>query len=874
MSCRPKRVFRVLGPVEISGVVLEDSPELRILVALLLQPNRVVPMARLVEAGWDDPPRHPAKAVRAGVSALRRRLPDGLITTESAGYALRVPVDEIDLSLFRLHVAQSRQLAATGQVESAAERMRAALSLWRGAALDGVGGRFAAQAAARLDEERLAALQESSEHVPAFGEGPPVPRQTPPDVVAFTGRLEYLAELDDLFVRHAATAVVISAIAGTAGVGKTALAVRWAHRMSGRFPDGQLYVNLRGYDSGRPLDPSEALAGFLVALGVESARMPFGVEERAALYRSLLAGRRMLILADNAASAAQVRPLLPGARGCAVVVTSRSSLAGLVIRDGAQRINLDALAPDEAIELTARIIGRDRVEAEPEAVAALAAHCAYLPLALRIAAERVVTRPQARLQELVNELAVQRQRLDVLALDADTASEVRAVFSWSYQALSAEVRKLFRLIGLHSGPEMSLHAVAALAGADPAETQGWLDVLVSEHLLEQIGPERYQLHDLLRAYAAELTEQDPERERAVDRLFQWYVHTAEAADRHIAAQALRLPLDPHDPAVRPKSFGSRAQALDWCETERANLVAATRHAFDRGMYEHAWRLPATPWGFFNLSKHWDDWISTYEIALKAARLAGHRQGEAWTLCGLGLALTDLRRFEQAVECERTALAISGDLGDTWGEGWALGNLGSTYRAMGRVEDAIDCHRQAFAISRTTGDRWGEGWGLHNLANDYSSSGRHDEAIDHYQRALVIRREVGDQWGEGWTLHNLANLYSGSGQVGQAVEHYRQAVAVSHEIGDRWSEVRILHKLGRTHRLLAEPAAAIDCFQRALALRHAVGDNWGAARVLADLGGALSDIGQTDAARRCWRESLRIFDELGDPRAESVRALLG
>jgi DNA-binding SARP family transcriptional activator/tetratricopeptide (TPR) repeat protein len=974
--------FRVLGPMEITfdgnRFLLTDSREQRVLVALLLEPNRMVSMARLVDMVWDDdPPHHAAKAVRNCVSALRHRLAmagaeNGLITTEAAGYMLRIRDDEVDLSVFAEQVARGRYLASVGRLEAAVEHLRAALHLWRGPALAGVTGRAIRAAVARLDEQRVMVQEECLSHEVSLGRGAHlvdeltamveshplrersqallmlvlhrsgrradaltayraarrvlieqlgiepgpeltelhrailagdpelrpdsrdrpegsgaavafaasavVPRQVPADITGFVGRQAQLSLLDKQVRLGTAsspgvTTVVVSAIAGVAGVGKTALAVRWAHRIAKWFPDGQLYVNLRGYDPGRPVEPAEALTGFLTALGVESARIPVDVEDRAALYRSLLADRRMLVLADNAATATQVRPLLPGAAGCMVLVTSRSSLPGLVARDGALRIELDLLPQDEAVELIAGVIGRSRVNADPAATATLVERCGYLPLALRIVAERAVTRSYSSLAELSEELAVERDRLDALAVETDESSQVRAVFSWSYRALPPQPQRMFRLLGLHPGVEVSLSAAAALAGCEPMAAQEWLDTLVAEHLLEQIGPERYQLHDLLRAYAAELAEADADRPGAVRRVLDWYLHTAEVADRLLTGRARRLPLAPSTTGVRPEEFGSRAQALDWCEAERANLVAATRYAEEHGLDEYAWRIPTTPWGFLNLRKHWDDWTTTHRIALAATRRLGHRQGEAWTLCSLALAHNDLRQFDAAVDCFRRAADISTELGDRWGTGWALGSLATTYRLTGRPAAAVDCHEQALDISRETGDRWGEGWIMHNLGNAYNSLGEPQKAIDHYRQALDLRRETGDIWGEGWTLHHLGDVYMGLWQAEEAISHYRKALEVSHELGDRWSEVRILRKLGKVYQALRDDEKAIDYFQRALSLRRTLGDRWGAARVLVDLGHVLHQLGRLDEAATHWEKALTTFEALGDPRAETVRETL-
>jgi NB-ARC domain len=409
-----------------------------------------------------------------------------------------------------------------------------------------------------------------------------VPRQLPVNVAHFTGRDAELAKLDALLTHDEAaqpTAMVISAIAGTAGVGKTALVVHWAHRVRNYFPDGQLFVNLRGYDPGPPVSPEQALEEFLRALHVAAERIPAGLEARAALYRSLLHGRRILIVLDNANSAEQVRSLLPGSPTCRAVVTSRSRLPGLIARDGASRVIVDLLSQAEAIALLRDIIGNARVAAEPEATAELARQCAYLPLALRIAAERAVTHPHTTLADLTDELAVERDRLDLLATvdEEDETTAVRAVFSWSYHALPPEAARMFRSLGLHAGPDISAPAAAALTNITYAQARRLLETLVSMHLIEETARDRYRFHDLLRVYAAErakVEETDQDRRAAVRRVLTWYLHTGDAADRILNPHRHRIPLDhPEDVSSPPLEFTSYGQALDWCQG-RSKIVLA------------------------------------------------------------------------------------------------------------------------------------------------------------------------------------------------------------------------------------------------------------------------------------------------------------
>jgi DNA-binding SARP family transcriptional activator len=453
---------------------------------------------------------------------------------------------------------------------------------------------------------------------------PIIPRELPAPVAHFAGRAAELARLTALLDQPAGQppgALVISAIGGTGGVGKTALAVHWAHQVAGRFPDGQLYVNLRGYDPGQPVAATDVLARFLRALGIPGKDIPPGEDERAARYRSRLADKHMLIVLDNASSAGQVRPLLPGTPLCAVVVTSRDALAGLVARDGAVRLDLDLLPPQEAVGLLRTLIGA-RVDAEPETAALLAEQCSRLPLALRVAAVLADARSDAPLARLVGELADQQKRLSLLDAGGDPRTSVLAVFSWSYRRLDARAARAFRLIGLHPGADFGHHAVAALTSGTLAESRGVLDLLARAHLIQQAGPGRYGMHDLLRAYARELAAalDDEDGHAALTRLLDYYLHSAAAAaDTLYPAERHRGPrIPPATTLAPPVTEPTAAQA--WLDAERANLVAVTAHAAGHGWSAHATRLAATLFRYLAAGCHSQEAITIYTHARAAARL--------------------------------------------------------------------------------------------------------------------------------------------------------------------------------------------------------------------------------------------------------------
>jgi tetratricopeptide (TPR) repeat protein len=683
-----------------------------------------------------------------------------------------------------------------------------------------------------------------------------VPRQLPANVAHFTGRDAELAKLDALLT-HDDTAqpatMVISAIAGTAGVGKTALMVHWAHRVHDYFPDGQLFVNLRGYDRGPPMTAEQALEEFLRALAVAAERIPAGLEARAALYRSMLHGRRVLIVLDNANSAEQVRPLLPGSPTCQTVVTSRSRLSALIARHGASRIIVDLLSRTEAITLLRDIIGHARVTAEPEATAKLASQCAYLPLALRIAAERAVTHPHATLADLTGELAVERDRLDLLATadEEDETTAVRAVFSWSYHALSPEAAHAFRLLGLHAGPDISAPAAAALTDTTPTQARRLLETLVGMHLIEETAKDRYRFHDLLRVYAAECAkakETDQDRRTAVRRVLTWYLHTGDAADRVLNPHRHRIPLDhPGKVSSPPLKFTSYRQALDWCEAERANLVAATRQAADTSEHVIAWKLPLAVWGFFTLRRHWADLIATHQIGLTAARHLHDRKGESWTLGALGFVYFDLRRHEEAFDHYQKALPICQEIDDPWCEAIALLGLSRAYRHLGNYEEAFTCSRRALRICEEIDDPWSQTLALLNIGAIHRKLQRFQEAIDCFRQALTVLCPVHDRSSEAMTLQNLGITYRDLQRFEEALEHFQRACTVYRKISDRGGEAHTLRNIGDTLQNLNQMEDAAKYWRQALAIFEDLGDWATAARVRTSLKILPLDHGMPDIA---------------------------
>ncbi|MEU5900748.1 ATP-binding protein [Streptomyces venezuelae] len=682
-----------------------------------------------------------------------------------------------------------------------------------------------------------------AEAAPADRPPLPVPHQLPLDRPGFVGRDDELAELDQLLGERRGVGpdtAVISSVGGAPGVGKTALMVHWAHRSRDAFPDGQLYVNLRGYGPGIPLEPAEVLADFLHALDVASPKVPQELEPRAAMFRTLLHERKMLLLLDNARDTAQVLPLLPGSATCVVIVTSRNRLQGLVGTYGARSIRLDTLSERESIELLTGIVGGDRVLHEPGAVEELAAGCGHLPLALSIVGERVAAYPQWPIADLLEGLGDERHRLDTFAADGeDTGAEqreVRVAFSWSYRALGTGSARCFRILGLHPTGEFSLLAAAAATGDSRARTHVYLRGLIDCHLLEQVAPDRFRFHDLIHDYAAERAyEEESEESRAesIRRCLLWYLHTADAANRQLMPHRRAIDLDALPDRCEPLRFADGAEALTWCDTERTHLIALVRQAVQCGQDAIAWQLPVVLWSFFNVRKLMTDWIVTHELGLSGARRSGCHMGEAWTLNSLGNAYRGTLEFDKAVEVWEQALAIRRRIGDKYGEGTSLNNLAGALRRMDRIEDSIRCSKKALAIHREIRDRWNEGIDLNSLGTAYRDLGRIEQAIAYWLDALVIQREIKDLFGQGTSLNHLGEAYRTAGRDDEAV----------------------------------------STFDEALRIRRSFGDEPGAAATAVNLGATLAAMGRPKEAAIYYSLALKDLERLGDPRTEAVKEAL-
>lgn len=722
-----------------------------------------------------------------------------------------------------------------------------------------------------------------TESGPASGgprNAPSRPAQLPTDVRAFTGREEQLEELTSHLLAagdepDATSTVVVSAVSGTAGVGKTALAVHWSHRMRERFPDGQLYADLRGYDTDEPVPAADVLTGFLVALGVPGPEIPLRVDDRSARYRTELSERRMLVVLDNASSSEQIRPLLPGATLCRTVVTSRDVLSSLVSLHGAHRLVLDVLPLKDAVRLLSRLIG-PRAASEPQAAATLAEQCGRLPLALRIAAELALSRPASPLSALTAELDDRRGRLEMLDADDDPRAAVRAVFSWSYDRLPAEAAATFRLLGLHPGPDVDAYAAAALCGRSVADTRQTLDLLAGSHLIEQTRPGRYGMHDLLRVYAAWQAERHDgpaDREAALDRLLIHYLAASCAGmDVLFPAESHLRPRIPA-PETELPPFPDAAHAKEWLAAEHAVLTAVTASEAGRGRAEHAVRLSTTLHRHFDSRGLFTDALVIHGNALRAARAAGDLRGEAEVRTCLGTTHRRLAQYDEAVRHHTESLALCRRIGMPVAEARNLTNLGVLHELRGQYREAAERHDEAAVLFRKAGDVGGEADTLNNLGIVHELLDDYETSAEQHRQALALFRSLGHAFGEASALGNLGIVLSRLDQHATAAEHFEQALALFRRLGHRGGEAHALSNLGDAHNRLGHHRQAATHQRAALDLFRRTGERYGETGSLNGLGEALHGSGRPDEAAEAHRAALALAMEI-EEKEEQARAHIG
>jgi DNA-binding SARP family transcriptional activator len=675
------------------------------------------------------------------------------------------------------------------------------------------------------------------------GGGRRCPAMLPASVPGFAGRRSELAALSGLARPPGTTTsrnggmVVIAAITGTAGVGKTALAVHWARQHATAFPDGQLYVNLRGYDpTGDPLPPGHALYALLEALGTPPGQIPATLEGRQALYRSLLAAHNILILLDNARDPAQVRPLLPATPGPVVLVTSRSDMAGLVATDGARPLALDVLTPTEARDLLTRRLGPARLDAEPDATDQLTRLTARLPLALAITAARAAARPRFPLTALAAELTDTKNRLDALSTGED-ATSARAVFSWSYHNLDPPAARMFRLLGIHPGPDITPQAAASLAATDPPTAHTRLRELTQHHLLTEHAPGRYTFHDLLRTYAneqAHTTDHPHHTLDATHRLLDHYLHTAHrGAQQELLNLRSPLTLPPPCSGVTPEYIGDYQRAMAWFQAENHVLAAAVTLAADTGFDAHAWQIPWAMAEFLDRRGHWHEWAALQRVAVDAATRAGDTAAHA--------------------EALRLLARVSGHLGEHEQARAQLAECMELYRELGDQIGESRAHQNACIVNERLGD--------------------HQAALGHAKQALALAEACGDQARKANSLNNVGWLHAQLGDYKRARMYCLQSLALHRELGNRQGLAHTWDSLGYAEHHLGSYAEAADCYTRALALFREAGDRLNEATILGHLGDTYDAAGNPGQARSIWQQALAILDDLHHPSADGVRGKL-
>ncbi len=703
-------------------------------------------------------------------------------------------------------------------------------------------------------------------HPPAFQ-----PAQLPADVAGFTGRLSDLFVLDEILVDgHASPTLVISAIAGTAGVGKTALAVHWAHRIRDKFADGQLYVNLRGHAQTPPLRPIDALAGFLRALGVDAHRVPTELSGAVALYREVVAGKRLLVVLDNAADADQVRPLLPPGPGSLALVTSRDALDSLVERDGARRLTLDVLAAEEAGVLLARVLGPTRVDAEPAAVAELARLCAYLPLALRITAANLAD--TERVADYVGRLAA-GNRLAGLSVEGDRQAAVRAAFDLSYAALPGPAQRMFRLLGLVPGPDVTAEAAAALADLSTVDAATLLSRLAAAHLVDQQAPGRFAFHDLLRLYAGEHVRNHPEP-AATARLYDFYVHTTRAATDVLYPGVMHLPLPERAPGVWAEpAFAGPAEALAWLDAERPNLVAAATSAASDGPARAAWLLTDVLRGYLFLRANLVDGMTVARAGLAAAEAAGEPRAQAMAHLSLANMYTQQSGYAQAVEHLTITLDTARRTGWPEAQSAALGALGTAYRLLGQPQRAADHLAEALTLDRRLDRRAGVAVALVTLGTVYREMGRLEQACACHVEALALYQAAGARSGQATVHDNLAEAYHDLGRLDEAREHLDRAEVLCREGGARDAEADILRIQAAVDRAGGDHERAVERAGAALDLAREIGVHRYEANATILLAALYDDEGRYPEAIDLGRRALRLTRDSGN-RYPEIEALLG
>ncbi len=707
----------------------------------------------------------------------------------------------------------------------------------------------------------------------ADGSAAAAAQSLPRDIGSFTGREPELARLLGTLasVTDDGGPPRICVIDGMAGIGKTTLAVHTAHRLTGSFPDGQFFLPLHAHTPGqRPVSPADALASLLLTAGVAVQQIPPGLEARAGRWRSHIAGKKILLLLDDAAGHEQVRPLLPGTSGSLVLVTSRRRLTAL---EDSAVISLGTLTPAEAVALLAQLAGRSDLGSEAGPAGDIARLCGYLPLAIGMLARQLQHHPARTSAELAASLAAARDRLAVMR--AENLS-VAAAFDLSYTDLSEAQQRLFRRLGLTPGADIDAYAVAALDDTSLESARGQLDQLYDHHLITEPAPGRYLLHDLLREYARALAATDDTEDShiAAGRLVNYYAHVAAAASRHIATWTTaggRLP--PTSPPASAPQLATSSEAAAWLESERPNLHAAVNYAATSKMPLHAITIATAMGGFLRARGHWDQAAEQYQTALIAAREAGDLPGQAGALDELGLLHQLTSDYPAATATLAEAIGLFRDLGDLPGQAYALNHLGLVQVDMADYPAAVASHRQALELARDAGDQLAEAVSLIDLGMVQQMTGDYRAATASYEQALPLARSAGSAFDEADALCELGAVQRLTGDYPAAIRCEHQALDLFRHLGDRLGQAWALDELGRVYQLTGDYPAATTCLAEAIELFRDLGDRHGLAKVLNSHGELSLRTSAAQQSRIQHAEALAIASELGTP-GEQARALEG
>lgn len=954
--------FGILGPLKVCRqgreIEIAAGKHRSLLAALLLRPNRTVPVADLITHLWGDAPPHDARATtQTYIGRLRRLLGDGLIQTRSDGYLIVVSQHQLDASRFDGLVQYAD---ACEDPRAARASLTEALALWRGPALADVpSGSLHLSEVPVLTERRMRAFERridldlaagragdlvgelralTAEHplrerfwiqlitaldrcgrrgeaLRAYGEirthladelgvdpGPELrdlhlailrdgpaaqpssggdsrlrtaPAQLPPEVAGFTGRDRELDLLDTLRARTSGDrdATVVAVVFGMAGVGKTALAVRWGRRSRDRFPDGQLHVNLRGHSPCPPLPPLDALALILEGLGVPPGDIPTQIDAATALYRSVVARRRLLVVLDDAADPDQVRPLLPAGADCMALVTSRNRLDGLIARDGARPVFLDTLTPGESADLLVAVLGGERVAAEPRAAATLAELSGRLPLAMRIAAANLLALPETAVSSY-NAL-IRSGGANAFAVPGDEQSCVRTAFDLSYERQAPGDRRLFRLVSLVPGPDVTAHAAAALAGVEVESAREALTRLTSAHLIGHRAAGHYGQHDLLRQYAVELTgrEDDPAaRAAARRRLYRHYLDWADAAADLLYPQVVRLPRTRE--RVGPDAeFDDARAAVTWLDTERVNMVAAVARGAKHGPYTETWQLADTLRGYLWQRRFVTDWPAVAAGGLTAAEADGDGRAQAAARLSLGDLDLVLAQYPSAADHYALAAVLARDSGWLDGQGAAHGQLGLVHRSTSRPHLAAEQHLSALALYRRSGRQHGEAVCLGNLGVVYEELGLFEPAAEYTGQALDLFRLLGSAAGEANAQGNLGKLERLLGRLDIAEAHLTDALAQHRAAGQRSSEATALDELAALAHDRGQLDRARELATAALELATEIDDQFTALSALNTGARVQLHAGQPELAADLHRRAHELARKTG-VRSLEADALIG